>query len=204
MDMNQISHHLITNKSTSIRNCFHVSKIAGVKKCAALLWSLFQLWLACLLTLFNCALFFHGKANAADCATCVAAAEIPAGTLDIIYCNVKSNKIFRLSSWSWSLTTHRACTMYPSRAIFKTCWQTLTYKQLSGRERKFLKQCLFPFHYRGWLGHHQSHAVAHSNIIAAAGLCGEPANTQLRDVAHAGTNLRHREQQLRSDLPSSS
>lgn len=132
-DINHIFHHSIMQQAT---NGFHVLK-SGANKCNGL-WSRFQLWLACLFTRCNCF-------SRSDCAThdvgrrwrglLCSFGDTVVDPKEIIYRNVKSHKIFRRFFFcSWSLTTRHAC----FSAIFKTWWQTLSYKHFSGRET-FLK-----------------------------------------------------------------
>lgn len=58
--------------------------------------------------------------------------------MNIIYRNVKSHKIFLF------MTFQCASCMY-QHAIFKTCWQTLRYKQFSGREISLKAETHFSF-----------------------------------------------------------
>lgn len=94
-------------------------------------------------------------------------------------------------------------------AIFNKCWQTLSYKHFSGRERKVSSRNLFYFHRfsslcrrRLELGQ-QSYTITHSNIIASTFIHRQRTNPQFCDNAHVGSKLCDGKQQFWSDLSSS-
>lgn len=79
---------------------------------------------------------------------------------------IKLFVVFFLLSRSWSLTTHHACTTV---AIFKTCWQTFSYKHFSGWETIFDVFLSFPLQKMTWESpasqHRTSRPHHHSQLM---------------------------------------